>query len=411
MFTINNPCGVLRDWNLCQLYLGAKTWSTTMIAPHSIQKSASSISSSSNRRSAATTRSVVGSHRPDILLHFSSHHTFSVGFASSPRPRHIAALPAIDICSLRSARAAEDVFRLYAAPIQRVVHLLGGSGGLASSNQNQQRYIVLHNQGIYVNRYWKLAIMRILQDTCNAAMISFQCAVHMAPFAILPPPRFESFVPSVVLTVYISGLEAHCMIYANCLTLEYTYQSCSCESVILTSPESDEMMIGRLRQNQETLWLRSENSCSLVRAIALCLEKCPLQIRKEAIHNMYFVGTILADNFKEKVAVLLYNYLTGDGFEEVSTVADVDKASNEEEVSSPRSVLSEFTQLPIRRTLLRPLADHIALIDCEIPSELIPWVGACIWINYWRLHELESGNTAEKMQWIDTSTVAAPWKL
>lgn len=391
-------------------------FSPAMIEPSSIRKSASNIPSSSNRRSAATTRSVVGSNRPDILLHFSSHHTVAIGFVNSPRPRHVATLPAIDVCSLRSVRAAEDIFRLYAAPIQRIIHLLGGGSvgyvqsNAAHSNQNQQRYIVLHNQGIYVNRYWMLAIMRILQDVCNATIISFQCAIHMIPFAILSPSHGESPTPSVVLSVHVSGVEAHCMIFANGLTLEYTYQSCSCEHAFPASLDGGELMIGQVRQSQET-WLRSEQSCSLVRAIALCLEKCPLQIRKEAIHNIYFAGTIIADGFKEKISILLHKYLSCDSHDEVSSMPGAKDTANEAELSSPRSVASEFTQLPISRRMLRPLVDYIAIVDGEVQPELAPWVGACVWINFWRLHELESGKIAEKMQWIDTSRVAAPWKL
>jgi hypothetical protein len=390
--------------------------STTMIAATNIRKSASNVSSSSNRRSATTTRSVVGSNRPDILLYFSSHHTVSVGFVVEPRPRHLAALPVIDICNLRSTRAGEDVFRLYAAPIQRIVNLLGGGGAgfvhssATNSTANQQRYIVLHNQGIYINRYWKLAIMRVLQDVCNSTMVSFQCAIQMTPFAILSPPREGLPSPWCVLSIHVSGLEAQCMIFANGLTLEYTYQSCSSEHIISMSPEGGEMMIGQIRQRQE-MWLRTEHSCSLVRAIVLCLEKCPLQMRKEAIHNLYLSGTILATGFKEKVAVLLYKFLTGNVLQEVSPIAGTEDSSNDDEVASPRSVVSEFTQLPISRTLLRPLADRIALLDGEIQSELVPWVGACVWINYWRLHEVESGKIAEKMQWIDTACVAAPWKV
>ena len=387
-----------------------------MIAPNCIQKSASNISSSTNRRSAAFSRSSsVLSNRPDILLHFSSHHTVSVGFISSTQPRHIASLPAIDLCNLRSSCAAEEVFRLYATPIQRIIHLLGGSGvflhsSTTSTNQSQQRFIVLHDQGIYVNRYWKLAIMRLLQDVCGATMVSFNCSVHMMPFAILSPPLKDVPFPSVVLSVYISGTEAQCMILADTNTLEYTYQSCQFDNVPASS-ESVVTTIGDLQRLQEE-WLQNEQSCSLVRAIALCLEKSPMQLRKEAIHNIYFAGIILAEGFKQKVAILLYKFLTGGHpSETISKSLSSEDEPIERELSSPRSVLSDFTELPINCKLLRPLADHIALIHCDVPSELAPWFGACVWINFCRIHELESGNPAEKMQWIDVTCLSAPWKV
>jgi hypothetical protein len=317
---------------------------------------------------------------------------------------------------MRNSEAAEDVFYSYATPVERLIHLVGGgssshggvvnsSGTAGSHNQQQQpRYIVLHDQGIYLNRYWKLGITRILQDVCNAVMISFQSAIHMVPFAKVTPPFRNILSQSVVLSVYISATEAQCMVSANGHTLEYTYQSCSYDNDVLAQPENGVTSVRDLRRNQET-WLSHENSSSLIRALALCLINCPMPLRQEAIHNLYFAGVILVDGFQEKVATLLYKFLTQDV--KTKTLQDLmtDETSDERTNASPSSVIAEFTQIPVNRKILCPLAKHIAFIDCELSSDLIPWFGTCIWINYWRLHEQDNGIQAKQMNWIDLKEV------
>jgi hypothetical protein len=324
------------------------------------------------RKSVASSRRpapVVGASRPPVLLQFSAHHTVTAGHVGSLGPKHTAELPIPQLPATSSA-AAEEYFQLYAAPIERLVHLLGGAS---------QRVVVLHCQGLYANRHWKLGVLRILQDLLNVAAVSFQSALHMVPFALTTPS-----VPAVLLSVYVSATDAQCIIYANGNTLEYTYQSCGYKRDRETTAPTT---VGGLRALQEG-WL-SENS-PLVRAICCSLQQCPVQLRKPAIHNLLFAGTVLVDNFGVTVAKKLYDFLTGDPTREVL-------GPEEETEEKPSSIL--LTEVPVNRKLLLPLADHVAVIDTGIRSELLPWLGSSIWANYWHQYEEESGATASQLQW------------
>lgn len=444
--------------------------------------SASGKATSSRVPENATTASVAAlamatrNSQPSIIVYFSSHQTIMVGYDNVPQPRHIAELPSptntIAVTMPRSLKDAEIIFQYYSSSIERLIHLLGGANpnavttvtsGATTSTKN--RYIILHDYGIYVNRYWKLAIMRIMYDVCNATYISFLSTIHMIPFSIVSPlpvshahdgtqsQSSPSTSTSVVMSIFITRNDAQCMIYANGHQLDYTYQCCEYNSAddTLTQDitinvvkdkcaDNTTLMVDDLRQRQQQ-WLLSTTS-PLIYAIASCIEKCPVSIRKEAVQNLYFSGTILVHEFQDKVALLLYHYLTRDNYtndidESISTTTPPPPHVTDVEVTrtSPNTTMMiQFTQIPINLALLRPLAPFIAIIEnnkksCNDPSmdsttsttELIPWLGVCIYSSYWQHHEQNqeisgrlstASNTVipEGMNWIDVSTTLPnPW--
>jgi hypothetical protein len=386
--------------------------------------------------------STTTSSQPMIVLYISSHHTaIAAGYDNVPHPQHILELPTLSASAtstmkvpsnLRSLHDAEAIFHYYATTIERLIHLLGGgsplalgiggttvssgSGSNSSTHQRQNRFVVLHDQGLYVNRHWKVAILRILQDVCHATYVSFTSTIHMIPFAIVTPPTAthqNEDCQCTVLSIHITPYDAQCMVYANGHHLEYTYQSCEYDSDMMSSHAS---MVDDVRKRQET-WLFSDNNISnytattspLIDAIALCIEKCPVSVRKDAIQNLFFSGTILVKGFSEQVAVLLRQFLLQPN-DSARTQASTIRTEAEAEVNSStddvmrNEDMVQFTRVPVNRTLLRPLAAHIAIIDCfaDISSyELIPWFGTNVWIAYWRYQEQDSGILAKEMNWID----------
>lgn len=365
------------------------------------------------RKSAPSSRRpapVVGASRPPILLQFSAHHTVTAGHVGSLGPKHIGELPVVQLSPTSSA-AAEEIYQLYAAPVERLFQLIGGGsggGGSGANNSNNQRVVVLHCQGLYPNRHWKLGISRILQDVLNVSLVSFQSALHMVPFVLTTPSN-----PAVFLTVHVSATGAQCMVYASGHTLEYTFQSCGYnDNNIHAGPEEAKAVatVGDLR-NLQMRWLSEEDNRSpLLRAILHSLEQCPVQIRKPAIHNLLFAGTVLVDGFGARVAQKLHSFLTREE-EDTQSVAVVAPSSREESdeaeetaaqaSSSGVAPVVVFTEVPLHRKLLRPLADHIAVVDFGARHyELMPWLGASIWANYWHKHEQENGATAAQLQWV-----------
>ena len=435
------------------------------------QTATSSAAANTGKSSNAATTSVaaLAAASSSIVIYFSTHNTIMVGYDNVPQPRHITELPSTTnttaLTMPRSLKDAEVIFQYYSSSIERLIHLLGGaspnaaastnsSGSNSSSRRFKNRYIVLHDFGIYLNRYWKLAIMRILYDVCNATYLKFLSTIEMIPFSVVSPSMMtltddvkgstSSTSTSVVLSIHISGNAAQCMIYANGHHLEYTYQSCEyCDS---EDGNDDALeMVDDLRKRQEQ-WLLSATS-PLIYAIALCLEKCPVSIRKDVVQNIYFSGTILVHAFQERAVLLLYEFITGDtshsytntSVEPTATTTTSDVNDQVTTRTSPNTtMLVQLTQIPINRTMLRPLAPYIAIIEhnnkdngsdfsmnsTSRTTELIPWLGVTTYSSYWHYHEQHqdmisssrispSANEAQHdgMNWIDvTTTLTDPWK-
>jgi hypothetical protein len=429
--------------------------------------------------SVAELATITANSQPSIIVYFSSHQTIIVGYDNVPQPRHIAELPAVTMP--RSLKDAEIIFQYYSSSIEQMIHLLGGAnpnavtastgGGTSTvSNANnvssrhfKNRYIILHDYGLYVNRYWKLAIMRIMYDVCNATYVSFLSTIQMIPFSIVSPSTAPSKLEgsrsqsasststSVVLSVLITRNDAQCMIYANGHQLDYTYQSCDYNATAddtLTinamkdnRTESSTLMVDDLRKRQQQCLLNSTSP--LIYAIASCIEKCPVSIRKEAVQNIYFSGTILVHEFQDKVALLLFDYLTRDisnhtnDFDEAISTTTAHVCDDEVTRTSPNTTMMiQFTQLPINLAVLRPLAPFIAIIESNkkkfsdtsmnstiSTTELIPWLGVSIYSSYWQHHEqnqeiISTGRlptaanelVSDGMKWIDVSTTLPnPW--
>jgi hypothetical protein len=377
--------------------------------------------------------------RAPILLGFSAHSTLSAGHVGSVRPKHTIELPSIsdfkELATSTEMNLAQVYFQLYAAPIEQIYHLLvGGSGNAGTSASTSisggnssgrgMRVIVLHSQGLYPNRHWKHGIARILQDVLSISYVSFQSTIQMIPFAMTAPPIASSTndgtdltataAPTTVfLCLLLTAREAQCVVYALGHLLEYTFQSCGyTESLPATATAHGPLFdnVGKLRAAQEE-WL-SPNNTTLVETVAHCVAQCPMPLRKHAIHNLLVTGTVLVDSFATRLALRLYDYLsnppatkrfaTSPKRENDPTIPDDMTA-----VEVPHMVI-EYTRIPIQRSLLRPLAEHIAVItvggsvdDHDRFAELLPWLGASIWAHYWYQYEQECGQAAAPLQWRD----------
>jgi hypothetical protein len=397
--------------------------------------------SSSHRHHASVTM------RPPVLLAFSAHSTLSAGHVGSVRPKHTIELPSVGdfqepaATSTTDTNLAQVYFQVYAAPMEQIYRLLvgassgtastsasaGNSGGGGGSNGRVgMRVIVLHSQGLYPNRDWKLGIARILQDVLSISHVSFQSTIQMIPFAMTIPPIASSTndatdsttttAPTVFLCVLLTAREAQCVVYASGHLLEYTFQSCGyAESLFATTTTTATHgalfgNVGELRAAQED-WLSPHNA-ALVETIAHCVAQCPMPLRKHAIHNLLVTGTVVVDNFATRLALRLYDYLSNPPTTNRSAMSpkrDNDPSIPDDTMAAedPHTVV-EYTRVPIQRSLLRPLAEHIAVITVggsednhERFAELLPWLGASIWAHYWYQYEQECGQTAAPLQWRD----------
>lgn len=448
----------------------------------------SRIGSASGGRGGCLQSAPLLSSRPPVLLQFSAHHTVAAGFVGAVNPKHIVELPAVanpmqsSSCTTRSngnstapstRNLAEEYFHQYAAPLERVVHLLGAGGSSNSSgltntsSNNVRRVVVVHSHGLHLERFWKLAISRILCDVLNFSSCSFQSALQMLPFALTTAPAMsptssslEQSAPQVLLTVFVSANEAQCMVYAAGHLLEYTFQSCGYDDHETTPMGLHQLQqqkqneqsihdtvsptlrrsqkIGELRKLQMA-WLspiegdekitrnHHVHNLALIRLVCTSLLSCPLALRKRAIQNILVAGTVLVDDFAIQLAKKLFSFLTLNDDDvrkssapsseqrtsESGIIAD-DDADNDDDTALTAATASSlnistvhasenaiYTEIPLTRKMLRPLAEHVAVVAYGSRSELMPWLGASIWGFYWHQQEQECGTLVEQFQWQD----------
>lgn len=320
-------------------------------------------------------------------------------------------------CVTVDATTAETYYRIYADTIEHVFHLLG-------QDSKERRVIILHDFGLYVQRTWKTAITRILQDIIGTQAVSFHPALSMIPFAFSPTPKNNA-----MLIIFVTLNEAHCIVFADNMVLEYTYQTCGYPKAALdtirekmSSSEYNVLSVADLRQMQST-WITSnihENlqnpTTSLIIAILKTLEACPRQLRLAAIHNLVFAGSIIDSSFGLQVAkrleemLKLYPENNVEKTKQESTPPTREKGDGDaiapDSASSDTSKNNTWTYRPFNFKALSPLVDHIAVVQFfqhQIRPDLLSWLGASVWAKHW--HEQDPDSTQLKWQSLVTTVV------
>lgn len=393
-----------------------------------MRKSTTNKSASGGTTSTQTMSS--SSNKPTILLEFSGHDTASIGYAdhntnnilsaTAGGPLHTVPLPSLDGFRLTSARDAERVFGLYAAPLAELWsrlhdhkhhHSSTGSGG-----RYQRKVVVLHSQGLYPNRYWKLALGRLLHNVLLGYSpprpqqqqqqqphieVAFVSALEMVPMVIAATTPTSDSV--TCLTVYLSATEVQCMIYAMGHGLEYTYQSCGYASSYSSEHTNQPARVQELQQLQQ----QSLQQPTLVTALSLCLQSCPVALRRAAVHNIVVAGSVVVPQFARLLAGRLHQFWNSDG-------ADDDETKKESKSDDPRDDAGlethavVWTGTAIHKQTLQSLSPHIGILDyTTVPSALLPWMGA----RFWSLRQQPAMSTYRaKSPPSPTSTVVSVWK-
>jgi len=347
-----------------------------------MQKStAPSRSGGTTRSSALRMRTTSHHHKPPVILSFSAHDTVELGYADAARPQHTVALPPLPFTSPRNARDAQILFQRYAAPLSQAWSRLGVVAK-GSSDTAPRRVVVLHPQGLYVNRYWKVAVCRILSNVLllaasnpQAAVVSFVSTVQMVPWAVLSPQKQND---AVTLTVCLSACEVQCMVHACGHSLEYTYQSCAYSSSPAAGKQpnntSRPQTVGDLRKRQEQLLLGAPSP--IVTAVGQTLVQCPVPLRRAAAHNLVVAGTVVVPDFGRRLARQLHSFFLRDDDND-------DEAKQDSKSSSDIDAGVVWTEVPLPKQRLRPLAEHICLVETTaVAPDALPWLGTSLWA--WR---------------------------
>lgn len=281
--------------------------------------------------------------------------------------------------------SSDSYYRIYANTMEHVFHLLG-------QDSKDRRVIIIH-PGLYVQRYWKIAMTRILQEIIGTPAVSFQSSISMIPFAF--PPTSNN---NTLLLIHITLQEAQCMIFADKLVLEYTYQACGYPESVRKDRDGIKSTPSLLDVTKmQDAWINDETdeTNSLICLILKTLEACPRQLRLYAIHSMVFSGNIVDPYFSLMIAKKLEATLKSDDSNtSTTTSADESKpmdANNQEEIRENNK--SRWSYVPFNQKLLMPLADHISVVQFtpqHIRPDLLPWIGASAWANHWHEQDPDS---------------------
>lgn len=303
--------------------------------------------------------------RPPVLLEFTQN-VINAGYVGQARAKHIVPLPA-DLSHLRKDAAAE-IYRVYAPSVQKAFHLLG-------QDPKERKVLVLYDGGLDWPRAWQNAIARVLEDAGTKAC-AFHPTIKMVPFVF---PTVET-----MLVVQIMSTEAHCIVHAEGRSLDYTYQVSS--QPLAKKGNMDTVSDCR---KQQAAFLLPSGPSDLVTAILKCLEACPVEKRKAAIHNMVFVGALYDPSFGTLVAKKVRDTLQERVEEGTSTVPE------EEPAESTASI--EWISLPVNKVKLQPLCDHCSVIELNgIRHDVVAWLGASAWANFWHGKDPD----AAQFQWL-----------
>lgn len=196
------------------------------------------------------------------------------------------------------------------------------------------------------------------------------------------------------LIVHVSREEAICACYADGYIIPYTYQMVptgykmllketfeeSTGKTIYSLPSSSSSELEALMD--ETL-LHEHDPRSLVIAILMCLQECPIDLRAQVVSNLVVCGdgVALLPDLSRRVAKKVEQMLEHPNMEQGTEAAPPS-------ILAPSMDYPVYTMVPIDRTSLQPLAARLTLKSCApYRADWISWVGASLWAATWNRYD------------------------
>jgi hypothetical protein len=281
------------------------------------------------------------------------------GFVGQASAHQIMSLPQPTFDATSST--AEDYYHLYCP----VLHQLLNYFSLTSFAE--RRIIVVFDSGLYLHKALQNALTRIVLEAIQCHSVAFFSAMQMISMSLMLPSQEATH-----LAIYLTDQEAQCIVSSSYHTLPFTYQA--------TGQRTGMMNINNGPTKASNYWSSKEGSREIVVAILKCLEVCPRELRKAAIHNLYFCGSAASDIRSIRIGKQLQDALRSEG---TTLLASSSSTLDENEETQP--VLSDVgVSVPVTMSTLRPLANFVSLVAMpdSIRPDLAVWIGASIWANY-----------------------------
>jgi hypothetical protein len=195
------------------------------------------------------------------------------------------------------------------------------------------------------------------------------------------------------LAVNVTREEAYCVCLADGYTLPYTYQmvpSGGYKNWLHPQTKNGVTEYVLPEQPKDPKDDKNDNDpsiSSLVVAILVCLQKCPLDLRLNVVSNVVFCGdgVLLLPDLPRRVMKRVRDILRSEN-------KDADETRNGKDANASLSTIPDtsFGSVPLDVTGLRALASSVALISCApYRADSICWVGASLWAAVWNKYNDE----------------------
>mmetsp|Transcript_21771 Transcript_21771/g.51386 ORF Transcript_21771/g.51386 Transcript_21771/m.51386 type:complete len:253 (+) Transcript_21771:638-1396(+) len=189
------------------------------------------------------------------------------------------------------------------------------------------------------------------------------------------------------LMVQIHRQETICGCYADGYVLPFTYQSIPIgyqHLLAVTNKDGDEDSKTELFLDR--MLTDNTNPNSILTAMLLCLQECPLDARSYAVSNIMFSGegvTLLPD-IPRRVTKYLQQLLLQQGSSTTTDKAETTSSTPSSE--DPQQQL--LSMVPIDYKSLQPLGERVGLVSCApYRPDVVCWVGASLYATTWMKYD------------------------
>ena len=168
--------------------------------------------------------------------------------------------------------------------------------------------------------------------------------------------------------------------------LEYTYQSCgytSCGGYSSTKHSSHitPTRVPELQHLQQQSLQPSTNT--IVTALSLCLQACPMALRRAAVHNMVVAGSVVVPQFARHLARRLHQFWNDDDDDNDESQKESKQDDSRDIARVDETLAMVWAGTAIHKKTLQSLSPHIGILECSSSitgsSALLPWIGARFW--------------------------------
>jgi hypothetical protein len=260
----------------------------------------------------------------------------------------------VNTSSCSSDSSAVDFYSLYAPLLEQALALV------AQDCAERRAIVVFDAGGLYWSKHAENALSKIILEAGFLA-VRFAASIEMVACAF---PMLTT-----MLIVDCTETEGHCLVYSGQQSLKFTYQACPYTNTSDARGAAAVTDLASLQDHQ----LKSVPDLAV--AVLKCLEACPRELRKEAIHNIVFSGRVYGHTVPIAVARCVRDILRGNVSENQTT----------QPIVGNYSAMELGGRVPVQVSTLKSLSESVSVVQLAdfLRPDLLAWLGASLWATYW----------------------------